>query len=158
MRSARDMCLRSGLSGCSCRFSRLPCGLVAAVAIWQDGPKGTGRVALGLCLAAATLGYPAYLGLRSFHAAIDRSGNDGSRRSAPVFTVGQGLRVRGDDEQGPGLFHQNGKRLAELQPVILDSNADEAFADVLKILKVLRWRVMSPLLQAGGPVSGMSMP
>jgi uncharacterized protein (DUF1499 family) len=117
----------------------------ACVIIWQTGRRGIGDALVGLLLAALTLGYPAYLAVAAIRlpvlADISTDPSD-----PPSFSLSQAaLKAR----QGyrPPLYSPDAEETqraayADIEPIVVDLEADEAFQLVLDTAKNRGWRVI----------------
>ncbi len=119
--------------------------LAACVIIWQTGRRGLGEALAGLFLAGLTLGYPAYLAFEAVRlpvlADISTDTVDPPRFSSSKAAV----QARGGVT--PPAFSAEGRdqqRAAypDVEPIVVDLEADEAYQLVLKTAASRGWRVI----------------
>ncbi len=120
----------------------LTLALVSAVSIWRTGRRGVGRIFTALFLLAILCAYPAYLGYQAFslHArgdiSTDSSDPPSFRRSHAAIT-GRGGWIPAE-AGGDGQTRQS----ADLQPIVVDLEADETFRLALETAQALHWKIL----------------
>ncbi|MEA2758871.1 MAG: hypothetical protein QOH65_1484 [Methylobacteriaceae bacterium] len=117
----------------------------AAVIIWRTGRRGAGVVASGVLLAALLLCYPAYLAANAVRLPLL---NDVSTDlvDPPQFSrskIALAARAERTPEVPPPQSRQE-QRLAypNIQPILLDQEADEAYQLVLRAIAARGWKVV----------------
>lgn len=119
--------------------------LAACAIIWQTGRRGLGEAIGGLLLAAVTLGYPAYLAFEAVRlpvlADISTDAADPPRFSSSKAAV----QARGGFS--PPAFSAEGREqqraaYPDVEPIVVDLEADEAYQLVLKTAASRGWRVI----------------
>ncbi|HEX3181362.1 MAG TPA: DUF1499 domain-containing protein [Beijerinckiaceae bacterium] len=117
----------------------------AAVVIWRTGRRGAGTVASGVFLAALLLGYPAYLAAKAVQLPLL---NDVSTDlvDPPQFSRSKtalAARSQRTPEIPPPQVRQE-QRLAypNIQPILLDQEADEAYQLVLRAIAARGWKLV----------------
>ena len=126
--------------------------LAAMVVIWRTGYRGTGRLLAGLFVAAVVLAYPAFT---LFQANRIPSLSDVSTDLAdpPHFaTSREALALRGGVTPGePTSAMQDIQRrlYPDIQPIVLDIEAMDAHALILKIVTARHWRITDDALPLG---------
>jgi len=118
----------------------------AAVAvIWQTGRKGAGVLIAGLLAAALLLAYPGFLAVQAVRLPVL---NDISTdlEDPPAFSRSRAvLALRGN--QMPDVLSAEQRRVQKtaypnVQPILLDLDADEAYKAVLKVAAARRWKIV----------------
>jgi uncharacterized protein (DUF1499 family) len=117
----------------------------SCVVIWQTGRRGIGDALGGLLLAALTLGYPAYLAFEAVRlpvlADISTDPSD-----PPRFSLSEAaLRARNGYRPPPFPADADGRRQAaypDIEPIVVDLEADEAFQLVLDTAASRGWRLV----------------
>jgi uncharacterized protein (DUF1499 family) len=130
--------------------------LLAFVIIWHTGRKGAGQAFAGLVLAVLLLAYPAYLAQQAIHlpplADISTDIAD-----PPGFSLSRvALAARGAStprslsvmERKPQV-----KAYPQIQPLLLDLDAEETFVAALKAVSANGWRIVEQ--KRGGGRSGI---
>lgn len=119
--------------------------LAACAIIWETGRRGLGEALGGLFLASLTLGYPAYL---AFEAARLPVLADVSTDTAdpPRFSSAKAA-VQARDDYTPPAFspearEQQRSAYPDVEPIVVDLEADEAYQLVLKTAASRGWRVI----------------
>jgi uncharacterized protein (DUF1499 family) len=129
----------------SCAGLSILVGLGAFAAIWRDGSRGLGRVALAFLIDALILAYPGYLAYQY-------------RRLPPIHDITTDpidpprfevlARLRAGDGANPavyaGLYSAEQQRVAypDIEPIDLDAPAQRAFEAALAIANKRKWRVV----------------
>jgi uncharacterized protein (DUF1499 family) len=119
--------------------------LAAFILIWRSGRKGAGTAAAGFFLALLLLAYPAYLAekVARFPRLVDLSTDI---VDPPAFSLSrQALAARGGATP-PNVSTQMRKRqllaYPQVQPILLDLDAPEAYASILKAIVKSGWRIV----------------
>jgi uncharacterized protein (DUF1499 family) len=127
--------------------------LLAFVVIWRTGRQGAGQAAAGLFLALLLLAYPAYLAATALH--LPRL-TDLSTDVAdpPVFSASRVAQAARRGTTPPSLPASMRKRQAltypKIQPILLDLDAAESFAAILKAIPATGWRLVEATPPGGG--------
>ncbi|HMK88011.1 MAG TPA: DUF1499 domain-containing protein [Methylocystis sp.] len=127
----------------------------ASVTIWRTGARGVGAAAAAFMLAALVLAYPAYLAVLALRlpelADISTDVDD-----PPDFSHSRAAQVaRGSaSHPRPEASQRAAQRQAypDVEPIIVDLDADEALALVLKTAAARGWRLVdkrSPSARSG---------
>ncbi|WOJ90016.1 DUF1499 domain-containing protein [Methylocapsa polymorpha] len=126
-------------------FAAILSALVAFVVIWRSGRKGAGQAAAGLFVALLLLAYPAYLveKVARLPRLVDLSTDI---VDPPVFSLSrQALAARGGFTP-PNVSVQMRKRqlqvYPQVQPILLDLDAPEAYQSILKAIVASGWRIV----------------
>jgi uncharacterized protein (DUF1499 family) len=117
----------------------------ASVTIWRTGRRGAGEAAGGLAVAALTLAWPAYLAFESVRLPV-LADIATDTADPPHFSFSAAANKARDGFRPPGVS----ARVREAQrasypgvePIVVDLDADEAFALVLKTAAARGWRVI----------------
>jgi uncharacterized protein (DUF1499 family) len=119
--------------------------VLAFIAIWRNGSRGFGAIALALFIDAAILAYPAYLAmLYQRLPAIHDISTDVI--DPPRFEVL--ARLRAGDGANPaayaGLYSAEQQRIAypDIEPLILETTPQKAYDAVLDIITKRKWLVV----------------
>lgn len=126
-------------------FVAVASALWAAMVIWRTGNRGTGRAIAGLAIAFVVLAYPAYLA--SLAIRLPAAGDVSTDPAAPppFSSEAAAMAARGGAvHDGASAESRDAVRRAypNLQPVLLDVAADEAYALALKAVRDRGWRVV----------------
>jgi uncharacterized protein (DUF1499 family) len=117
----------------------------ACVIIWQTGRRGIGDALAGFLLASLTLAYPAYLAFEAVRLPVlaDISTDPGD---PPSFSLSQAaLKARNSyrpPAYSPDSAEQQRAAYPDIEPIVVDLEADEAFQLVLDTAKSRGWRVI----------------
>ena len=117
----------------------------AAVVIWRTGRRGAGQAALGIALSLALLADPAYL---TFKALRLPALNDVSTdlEAPPSFMISAKAREaragRPPLAWSPANDALQRAAYPEVQPILVDLEADQAYQLALRIAKELGWRLV----------------
>jgi hypothetical protein len=125
----------------------------ATVVIWRTGRRGAGIVTSGVFLAALLLFYPAYLAANAVRLPLL---NDVSTDvvDPPRFSLEQdalAARRQRTPEVPPAEVRQQ-QRLAypNVQPILLDLEAEDAYQLVLRAIAARGWRIVKAAPPGGG--------
>jgi uncharacterized protein (DUF1499 family) len=117
----------------------------AAVVIWRTGRRGAGQAALGFVLALALLVDPAYLTVKALRLpALNDVSTD--LETPPAFMISAKAReARG--QRAPRAWNDANDALQraaypEVQPILVDLEADQAYQLAMRVAKDLGWRVV----------------
>ncbi|MBI1867824.1 MAG: DUF1499 domain-containing protein [Methylocystis sp.] len=119
--------------------------VTACVVIWRTGRRGLGAAIGALVLAAATLGYPAYLAFEAVRLPVladvstDTVDPPGFSLSAAAMKARAGLTRAGASAE---TRQQQRAAYPTVEPIVVDLDADEALALVLKTAAVRGWGVI----------------
>ncbi len=143
---ARDVDLVAVLGGalviaCAAVLS----AILAFVVIWRGGRKGAGQAFAGLVLAALLLAYPAYLAQQTMH--LPRLADISTDiADPPSFSLSsEALAARGDTTPPSVALARRKtqiKAYPQIQPILLDLDAREAFDAALKALAANGWKIV----------------
>jgi uncharacterized protein (DUF1499 family) len=124
----------------------------ACATIWRTGSRGVGEAARGLVLAALTLAWPAYLAYEALRLpvladiATDASDPPHFSLSAAANAARGGFRPSG---VSAAAREEQAAAYPEVEPIIVDLDADEAFALVLKTANARGWRLVEQRAPGG---------
>ncbi len=115
----------------------------AAVIIWRTGRRGVGQALGGIALAAILLAYPAWMAVQSVR--LPLIGDVSTDLSdPPAFSrSGAALAARGarpTDDASDSMREEQRRAYPDIQPIILDLEADDAFRLVQRAITALGWR------------------
>lgn len=119
--------------------------LVAFAVIWHNGRRGASQAFGGLALALLLLAYPAYLTQRALRlpALFDVSTD---LADPPAFSLSRAALAARNGATPPSLGMADRKRqlkaFPQVQPILLDLDADEAFHAALKAMVANHWRIV----------------
>lgn len=117
----------------------------ASVIIWRTGRRGVGAAAGAAFIALATLAYPAYLAFEALRLPV-LSDISTDIANPPYFSLSRAAyEARGGFQpQGLPQKAREAQRPAypDVEPIVVDLDADEAFALVLKTARALGWKVV----------------
>lgn len=115
----------------------------ACVVIWRTGRRGTGAAVGAAIIATATLAYPAYLAIQALRLPV-LADISTDIDSPPYFSFSRAAYVarKGFQPKGLPARAREGQRAAypDVEPIVVDLDADEAFALVLKTAKAVGWK------------------
>ncbi|ATQ70176.1 DUF1499 domain-containing protein [Methylosinus trichosporium OB3b] len=117
----------------------------ACVIIWQTGRRGLGDALIGFLLAALTLGYPAYLAAEAVRLPV-LSDISTDLADPPQFSLSSAA-LRARQSYRPRAFSPDAAEAqraayADIEPIVVDLEADEAFQLVLDTAKKRGWRIV----------------
>jgi hypothetical protein len=119
--------------------------IAAMVVIWQTGRRGAGLAWGGLFLAAVLLAYPGWLGVKALRLPVLR---DVSTDTAdPPYYSRSASALAARDGHVPGEVpaearDRQRRSYPDIQPIVLDLDADEAFQLVLSSADAVGWKVV----------------
>jgi uncharacterized protein (DUF1499 family) len=124
----------------------------ACVVIWQTGRRGLGDALAGFLLAALTLAYPAYLAAQAVRlpvlADISTDPSD-----PPRFSLSKAALQARDGYQPPpypsDTEAQQRAAYPDIEPIVVDLEADEAFQLVLETAASRGWRLVDKIPPMG---------
>jgi hypothetical protein len=119
--------------------------LLALAIIWRSGRKGAGHALAGLVLATLLLAYPAYLAQQTMH--LPRLADISTDiADPPNFSLShEALAARGDTTPPSVAIARRKaqiKAYPQIQPILLDLDAREAFDAALKALAANGWKIV----------------
>jgi uncharacterized protein (DUF1499 family) len=119
--------------------------LAACAVIWETGRRGLGEALAGLLFAAVTLGYPAYLAFEAVRLPV-LADISTDTADPPRFSSSRAA-MQARDGFTPSTFSPEGRErqraaYPDVEPIVVDLEADEAFQLVLKTAANLGWRVV----------------
>jgi uncharacterized protein (DUF1499 family) len=121
------------------------CAGAAAIVIWQTGRKGTGLLLTGLFLALLLLAYPGFLAVQAIRLPVLADVTT-DLDDPPAFARSRkALAARGDVTPQPissESLRQQKQAYPNVQPIMLDLDADEAYKAVLKIVAAKHWQIV----------------
>jgi uncharacterized protein (DUF1499 family) len=136
--------------GASCVLACLAVLLsaAAAVVIWRTGRRGAGVAFVGLILALALLGYPAWLSFRAISLpAIDDVSTDLETPPSFLRSV-KALEARGGrtPPDASAQTRETQKRVyTKIQPILVDMEANDAYQLALQAAKARGWRIVDAI-------------
>jgi uncharacterized protein (DUF1499 family) len=117
----------------------------ASVAIWRSGRRGAGATAAAALVAILTLAYPSYLAVEAVRLPV-LSDISTDIANPPYFSLSRAAYEarKGFQPKGVPQKAREAQRPAypDVEPIVVDLDADEAFALVLKTAKAIGWRVV----------------
>ncbi|MCI0735482.1 MAG: DUF1499 domain-containing protein [Beijerinckiaceae bacterium] len=126
--------------------------LLAFVIIWRSGRKGAGQAFAGLVLAAFLLAYPAYVAQKTlrlprlFDISTDIA-------DPPVFSLSRAALAARGDTTPPGIAlairKPQIKAFPQIQPILLDLDAQDSFDAVVKAIEENGWQIISKTRPGG---------
>jgi len=125
---------------------------IAFVRIWQEGRRGLGSAIRGLVIAAAVLGYPAFMAIKAVTLpAINDIATD--TEDPPVFSRSRAaLEARGGripPDVPPEKREMQRAAYVQIAPLTLDIPPEDAFALVRKAAANLGWQVIEAVPPGG---------
>lgn len=126
-----------------------------AVVIWRTGRRGVGYIVAAVMLSALPLAYPAWLAVKALRLPVlndistDLSNPPEFSRSVKAIAARNG---RIPPEVEPERRQAQRAAYPNVQPIIVDLDADETHALLLKVVGALGWRLVEqrPPGQRGG--------
>jgi uncharacterized protein (DUF1499 family) len=116
----------------------------ASVEIWRSGRRGAGRATAAVLVAAATLAYPGWLAIQAVRLPVlaDITTDIANPPYFSLSTAAYAARA-GFQPKGVPAARRAAQRGAypDIEPIVVDLDADEAFALVLKTAKAVGWRL-----------------
>ena len=124
----------------------------AAVVIWQQGWRGTGRALTGSLLSLVVLAYPGYLAWTATRLpALSDVSTD--LVAPPSFSTSPKARAGRDnsvhDDPSPATREAQRNAYPDVQPVILDVDPPEAFELVMRLVTARHWRIVEATAPKG---------
>jgi uncharacterized protein (DUF1499 family) len=117
----------------------------ACVTIWQEGRRGLGEAVAGVILAALTLAYPAYLAFEAVRLPV-LSDISTDVADPPRFSSSKtATAARGGFTPPPfptDTQEQQRAAYPDVEPIVVDLEADEAYQLVLETAASRGWRVV----------------
>jgi uncharacterized protein (DUF1499 family) len=117
----------------------------ASVAIWRTGRRGVGAATGAALIAVATLAYPAFLAFEALRLPV-LSDISTDIANPPYFSLSRSayLARKGFQPNGLPPKAREAQRPAypDVEPIVVDLDADEAFALVLKTAKAVGWKTV----------------
>jgi uncharacterized protein (DUF1499 family) len=117
----------------------------AGVAIWRTGRRGVGAAVGAAFIALITLAYPAYLAFQAIRLPVladistDLANPPYFSLSRAAYEAREGFQPRGVATRAR---EQQRAAYPDVEPIVVDLDADEAFALVLRTAKALGWKVV----------------
>jgi hypothetical protein len=120
--------------------------LLAFVIIWRSGSKGAGQAFAGFVLAVLLLAYPAYLAQQAIRLP-PLSDISTDIADPPSFSLSRtALAARGDTTPPPSVSitarKPQIKAYPQIQPLLLDLDAEEAFDAALEAIAANGWTIV----------------
>lgn len=113
--------------------------------IWRTGRRGVGAAVTALFLVALTLGYPAHLAYQALRLPV-LSDISTDVANPPYFSFSSAAYVARNGFQPPGVSPRARETqrasYPDVEPIVVDLDADEAFALVLKTANARGWRTV----------------
>jgi uncharacterized protein (DUF1499 family) len=126
--------------------------LTAAVVIWRTGRRGVGALLGGLVLAGLLLGYPTYLAAQAIRLPLL---NDVSTDLVDPPDFSRSSRATAERNglihaEPPDDWRQAQQRAyPDIQPIVLDLEADDAWQIVQKAIAARGWRIVDQVRPGG---------
>lgn len=121
------------------------CAVLAFVLIWRSGAKGGGAAFAGLFLGVLLLAYPVYLARKTARLPI-LSDLATDLADPPAFSLSRQAQAARGGANPPDIaaaVRANQTRIyPQIQPILLDLDAREAYAAILKAVAASGWRVV----------------
>jgi uncharacterized protein (DUF1499 family) len=119
--------------------------ILAFVIIWRSGRQGAGQALAGLVLAISLLAYPAYLAQQAVR--LPRLADISTDvADPPSFSLSRAaLAARGDmtpSSVAIAMRKEQIKAYPQIQPILVDLDAEEAFQATLKAVKANGWKIV----------------
>jgi uncharacterized protein (DUF1499 family) len=121
------------------------CAALAFVLIWRGGRKGAGQAAAGFFLALLLLAYPVYLAEKAIRMPrlIDLSTDI---VDPPIFSLSSQAQAARGGATPPSLPQSMRKgqlkAYPQIQPILLDLDAQEALPAIVKAINAIGWRIV----------------
>jgi len=121
------------------------CAGAAVAVIWQTGRKGAGVLIVGVLASAVLLAYPGYLAVQAIRLPVL---NDISTDldDPPVFSRSRAALTARSNQMPDNLAMAERRAQKQaypnVQPILLDLDADEAYKAVLKVAAAKRWKIV----------------
>lgn len=117
----------------------------AGVVVWRTGRRGVGQAAVGCLLSLVLIGYPAFLAFRAVTLpAVTQISTD--LDNPPGFLLSSRARSSRAGRTPAPFTAENARAqregYPEIQPVVVDMEALQAYQLVLRIVKDLGWRTV----------------
>lgn len=116
----------------------------AFVVIWRQGLDGLRSALLALCIGAALLAYPAYLGIQAYRLPpITDVVTD--PEDPPRFEVIARLRPRDANPvayPGPAVAEQQRAAYPDIEPLIVTSNVQQTYDTALAVITKRKWFIV----------------
>ncbi len=117
----------------------------SAYVIWRSGRRGVGATVTAFVIAAITLAYPAFLAYQALSLPV-LADISTDIASPPFFSFSSAAYAARSGFQPPGVSRRarEAQRAAypDVEPIVVDLDADEAFALVLKTAAARGWRTI----------------
>ncbi len=117
----------------------------AAASIWNTGRRGAGSAFAGALIALLTLAYPSYLAFEAVRLPV-LSDISTDVANPPYFSLSKDAYAARGGFQPKGVPQRarEAQRPAypDVEPIVVDLDADEAFALILKTAKAVGWKVV----------------
>lgn len=117
----------------------------AAVVIWRTGRRGVGAAVGAAFVALATLAYPAYLAAEALRLPVladistDVANPPYFSLSRAAYEARKGFQPKG---LPPKAREAQRWAYADVEPIVVDLDADEAFALALRTAKAVGWKIV----------------
>jgi uncharacterized protein (DUF1499 family) len=117
----------------------------ASVSIWRTGRRGVGAAVGGALIALLTLAYPAYLAFQAVRLPVlsdistDVADPPYFSLSRAAYEARQGFQPKGVPQKAR---EQQRPAYPDVEPIVVDLDADEAFALVLKTARAVGWKTV----------------
>lgn len=117
----------------------------ASVVIWRTGRRGVGAAVGATFIALLTLAYPAYLAYEAIRLPV-LSDISTDLTNPPYFSLSRAAYEARDGFQPKGVVSRSREQqraaYPDVEPIVVDLDADEAFALVLKTAKAIGWKLV----------------
>ncbi len=126
--------------------------MTAAVVIWRTGRRGTGIMILGAFCAALLLAWPAWLTIEAVRLPVLNDVSTDLVDPPGFFTSAKADQARGGVRHGaisPETRDAQRRAYPDVQPILLDLDADEAWQLVEKAVAARGWQIVQELPPGG---------
>ena len=126
--------------------------MAAAVVIWRTGRRGTGIMVLGAFFAALLLAWPAWLTVQAVRLPVLNDVSTDLVDPPTFFRSAKADQARGGIRHGtiaPETRDAQRRAYPDVQPILLDLDADEAWQLVEKAVAARGWQVVQELPPGG---------
>jgi len=120
----------------------------AAVVIWRTGRRGAGIAFVGLLLALALVAYPAYLSWRAISLPTINDVSTDLETPPSFLRSARALEARGGrtpPEASAETREEQRRAYPNIQPILVDMEANEAYQLALEAAKARGWRIVDAI-------------
>lgn len=123
-----------------------------SVIIWRTGQRGAGVIVGTVLLAAVLLGYPAFLAAQAVRLPLINDVSTDLIDPPDFARSARALAARGNLTHAPippGWREAQRRAYTDIQPILLDFEADEAWQIVQKAVAARNWQVVDQVMPGG---------